>query len=376
MSLLPAASTQKDCQNFKSSAKSNFYPSQYQEFCYYEQFSKYYEIATTLSIPRYNSVDSKPVTDQTKNLNAKELKLQYKAGVISFQETNCNGLDLSFIELSYANFSKANLSRANLKSANLYSVNLTNCDLTFTDLSNANLTNANLCGANLAGANLQATTLENIQYNDQTRFPLGFSLTQAISAPSPTIYSELEDTEPKVNALNLGDVKLTHYLTDTTAISVKIKELATAQILWLDAEIADWQTSSPRLSLIQAQTLANDRTGLSTYILDVLDRPQLILEFIQAIMMNEAIEKVFHNANYDLRYLGNDIAKNITCTLELARKITKKHLGVTNLKLKTLATELAEFENVDTESQGSDWGARPLSVMQLQYSAMDVVYLG
>jgi len=35
-------------------------------------------------------------------------------------------------------------------------------------------------------------------------------------------------------------------------------------------------------------------------------------------MLNPAIEKVFHQASYDLKFLGKTKAKNVTCTLEMA----------------------------------------------------------
>lgn len=101
-------------------------------------------------------------------------------------------------------------------------------------------------------------------------------------------------------------------------------------------------------------------------------------------MANPKIEKVFHNANYDLRFLGKKDAKNVSCTWAIARsaaleaiakKLTKNSLSVTNLKLKTLASELCQFVNVDQTEQGSDWGRRPLTPKQLEYAKMDPVYL-
>jgi DNA segregation ATPase FtsK/SpoIIIE, S-DNA-T family len=165
------------------------------------------------------------------------------------------------------------------------------------------------------------------------------------------------------------------YLTDPAAISAAIASIASHSILWLDTEIADWQTSSPRLSLIQILTQPGDRVGDSAWILDVLDRPRLIQEFIQTVMVDPSIEKVFHNAAFDLRYLGQATAQNVTCTLKLARQIGKQDLGTSNLKLKTLAAELANFSDIDTEPQSSDWGIRTLSSTQLHYAGMDVVYL-
>ncbi len=166
-----------------------------------------------------------------------------------------------------------------------------------------------------------------------------------------------------------------NYLTEPAEISAAIATWVNAKILWLDTEVADWQTPNPRLSLIQVLAHSSDRTGAESYVLDVLYQPALTHQFIQTIMVNPAIEKVFHNASYDLNYLGQDTASNVTCTLKLARKIGKKRLGTTNLKLKTLAVELCGFSEVDAEGQQSDWGQRSLTPQQLHYAGMDVVYL-
>ncbi|BAY77809.1 cell division FtsK/SpoIIIE [Nostoc linckia NIES-25] len=166
-----------------------------------------------------------------------------------------------------------------------------------------------------------------------------------------------------------------HYLTKAAEIQTQIVKFALAKVLWLDTEVANWNTPYPKLSLIQILAETTDYTGKFAYIFDVLNKPDLIALFIQQIMVNSQIEKVFHNASFDLKYLGDQSAQNITCTLKLARKITLKRLQTSNLKLKTLATELCQFSHVDTEEGRSDWGKRPLSDKQLHYAAMDTVYL-
>jgi len=166
-----------------------------------------------------------------------------------------------------------------------------------------------------------------------------------------------------------------HYLTKAAEIQTQIVKFALAKVLWLDTEVANWNTPYPKLSLIQILAEPTDSTGKFAYVFDVLDKPDLIALFIQQIMVNSQIEKVFHNASFDLKYLGEKSAQNITCTLKLARKITLKKLQTSNLKLKTLAAELCQFSHVDTEEGRSDWGKRPLSDKQLHYAAMDTVYL-
>ncbi|WP_414623178.1 DNA translocase FtsK [Calothrix sp. CCY 0018] len=165
------------------------------------------------------------------------------------------------------------------------------------------------------------------------------------------------------------------YLTDATQIKTQINQFSSSKILWLDTEVADYRTPNPRLSLIQVLANPNDSTGEFAYILDVLDKPDLAAYFINQIMVNPQIEKVFHNASFDLRYLGGKSIPNVTCTLKISRKITRYKLKTSNLKLKILATELCNFTDVDAESGASDWGKRPLAEKQLHYAAMDTVYL-
>lgn len=165
------------------------------------------------------------------------------------------------------------------------------------------------------------------------------------------------------------------YLTNPNDILAKVSEYTKEQILWLDTEIADYQTRKPKLSLIQVLHNPRDLTGEQVYLLDVLDQPELIQEFVEKISVNPNIEKIFHNASYDLKFLGKTKAKNVTCTLEIAKKIPYYLLQLPNLQLKTLAEQLCYFPPVDKTEQTSDWGMRPLTASQLFYAKMDAVYV-
>ncbi|MGF1491274.1 MAG: DNA translocase FtsK [Microcoleaceae cyanobacterium] len=165
------------------------------------------------------------------------------------------------------------------------------------------------------------------------------------------------------------------YLTQDSDIRQCITYLKNHKTIWLDTEVADWHTPNKRLSLIQATIDPNDLSGQSAYLMDVLDCPHLIHEFIQQIMVDPKIQKVFHNASYDLQFLDKNQSKNIICTLKLAKIIPLETLGTPNRKLKTLAVGLCGFSNIDVTEQSSDWGQRPLTQQQLNYAKMDVVYL-
>lgn len=165
------------------------------------------------------------------------------------------------------------------------------------------------------------------------------------------------------------------YLTSAREISAIVAEYTNAKTLWIDTEVADYKSRNPRLSLLQVLDNPKDMSGDRVYLLDVLDQPNIIAEFIEEIMINSAIEKVFHNASYDLKFLGNKKAKNITCTLEMAKKIPYYLLPLPNYQLKTIATSLCSFNNIDKQEQTSDWGNRPLTEEQIEYAYLDCIYL-
>jgi ribonuclease D len=165
------------------------------------------------------------------------------------------------------------------------------------------------------------------------------------------------------------------YLTAAREIRSLITEYTTAKTLWIDTEVADYKTRNPRLSLIQVLANPEDMTGNSVYLLDVLDKSDVIADFVERIMVNDAIEKVFHNACYDVKYLGAKKAKNITCTLEMAKKIPVYLLPLPNYQLKTLATKLCNFHDINKQEQTSDWGKRPLTEEQIEYAYLDCIYL-
>lgn len=165
------------------------------------------------------------------------------------------------------------------------------------------------------------------------------------------------------------------YLKSADEIRSLVAKYTKVKTLWLDTEVADYDTRNPRLSLIQVLDDCNDLTGESVYILDVLDQHEVVDEFIDQIMINPSIEKVFHNANYDLRFLGKKKAKNVTCTLQMAKKIPLYILPLPNYQLKTLATSLCHFQDIDKQQQGSPWEIRPLTEEQIEYAYLDCIIL-
>lgn len=88
------------------------------------------------------------------------------------------------------------------------------------------------------------------------------------------------------------------YLQNVDEIIAILAKYIEARMLWIDTEVADSLTRSPRLSLIQILDNSSDKTGKIVTILDVIEQPEIVDIFIKQIMLNPAIEKVFHHANY------------------------------------------------------------------------------
>lgn len=162
-----------------------------------------------------------------------------------------------------------------------------------------------------------------------------------------------------------------------------IQKLANSSKLWVDTEIANWKDrKNASISLIQILPESKETTGAGVdkllkqvIMLDVLGKPKAIQLFIDTIMKNEKIEKVFHNRSFDLQFLGGKEALNVSCTLANARKIPKDLLKSENLKLGTLVTLFYPDIQVSKDEQQSDWAKRPLSEDQVKYAYLDPVYL-
>ena len=95
---------------------------------------------------------------------------------------------------------------------------------------------------------------------------------------------------------------------------------------------------------------------------------------LKALLENEAIEKIFHFARFDVaafKYWLEVDTKPVYCTKiasKLCRTYTDRH------GLKDVTRELAGIE-LSKQQQSSDWGSETLSKAQIDYAASDVLYL-
>jgi len=110
---------------------------------------------------------------------------------------NLQGAVLTNTDLESANLSKAELNQAvlcaaNLREATLIESDLSDVDVRECDLHGATLRGAKLQGADLSTANLEAVTLVQASYNEQTRWPEGFT------PPAKAVNSAAAQKKPQV----------------------------------------------------------------------------------------------------------------------------------------------------------------------------------
>jgi hypothetical protein len=138
--------------------------------------------------------------------------------------------------------------------------------------------------------------------------------------------------------------------------------------IWIDTETADWNTKSPRLSLVQLR-LGDG----SLHVLDVLS-PEMAAAyhttFAPRVIASPRITKWAHYARFERRILGADFVQGLHCTFELARRVPYHRLPLRSLRLAALVHHLCGTAVAKT-LQRADWGQRPLSAEQLDYAAWD-----
>jgi ribonuclease D len=144
------------------------------------------------------------------------------------------------------------------------------------------------------------------------------------------------------------------FLTDISGI----KEIA------VDTEGASFHRFIDRIYLLQIST--RERSA----IIDPL--PIGMPRQLGDILENDAIEVVFHDADYDLRLLHQDYGWQVNHIFDT--RIAAQLLGI---KAFGLAALLDQFFGVkfDKKHQRADWSLRPLTQGMLDYAAQDTRYL-
>lgn len=142
------------------------------------------------------------------------------------------------------------------------------------------------------------------------------------------------------------------------------KAIRAAGMIALDTEYDSFRYFRDKLCLLQVQT--DERTWL----IDPL--AGLDLSFLGDVLIDEAVLKILHAGDNDIRILKRDYAfafRNIFDTHRAASLLGTRELALCKLLETYLGVSL------EKKMQRSRWDLRPLSEEQLDYAALDTAHL-
>jgi ribonuclease D len=154
------------------------------------------------------------------------------------------------------------------------------------------------------------------------------------------------------------------YIDTIGALDDAVRRLSGQPILGVDIEASGYHRYLDRVSLIQISS--RDETVL----IDPLAVPTL--DLLDDLFSNARIEKVFHDADFDLRSLDRDLGLRVSNIFDT--QIAAAFLGVRGLGLGAVI-ETYLGVTLPKAFQRADWAARPLSDGMKEYAATDTAYL-
>ncbi|BCS34945.1 ribonuclease D [Luteitalea sp. TBR-22] len=154
------------------------------------------------------------------------------------------------------------------------------------------------------------------------------------------------------------------YVDTPALLEAAVRRLAASPILGVDTEAAGYHRYRDSLSLVQISSREE------TVLIDPLAVPDLAP--LAALFSNGAIEKVFHDADFDLRILDRDPGLSIDRLFDT--QIAAMCLGMRALGLGAVLQACLGIE-LEKAFQRADWAERPLSEGMKAYAAADTAHL-
>ncbi|MGH7646131.1 MAG: ribonuclease D [Gemmatimonadales bacterium] len=154
------------------------------------------------------------------------------------------------------------------------------------------------------------------------------------------------------------------YVTTPAQLAEVTAVLRGAPLVAVDTEAASLHRYVDRIYLVQLST------GVRTALLDPLVLPDLAP--LGELLADAAVEKVFHDADYDLRVLDRDYghrARRLFDTRIAAQLAGEPAVGLASLLEKYRGVKLAKAH------QKADWSIRPLTPGMVAYAVADVEHL-
>ncbi|HEU0076786.1 MAG TPA: ribonuclease D [Longimicrobiaceae bacterium] len=142
-----------------------------------------------------------------------------------------------------------------------------------------------------------------------------------------------------------------------------IERLRGLPLIAADTEAAGYHRFLDRLSLIQLSSREEN------FLIDPL---AFDVSPLKPLFEDPAVEKIFHDADYDLRILDRDAGMGLAGLFDTqiaAAFLGERSLGLGNIVEKYLGLKLPK------EFQRADWAERPLSQGMMDYAATDTAHL-
>lgn len=155
------------------------------------------------------------------------------------------------------------------------------------------------------------------------------------------------------------------YVATPDDLAVCVKALKSARLIALDTEFVGEHTYYPALALVQLAARGH------IWLVDPVALPDLTP--LAAPLSNPKITVIMHDAEIDLQVMAR--ASGATLPHPFDTQLAAAFVGLTeNTGLASLVATLLG-QHLAKGQQVSDWLKRPLSDKQLQYAAVDVLYL-
>jgi ribonuclease D len=154
------------------------------------------------------------------------------------------------------------------------------------------------------------------------------------------------------------------YLDKAPEVDRFLSEISDVKELALDTEGASFHRFLDRIYLLQISTREESA------IIDPL--PIGSPARLGQLLESNAVEVVFHDADYDLRLLHQDYGWHVTNIFDT--RVASQLLGIKSFGLAALLEQFFDVR-LDKKHQRADWSMRPLTPDMLAYAAQDTRYL-
>ena len=154
------------------------------------------------------------------------------------------------------------------------------------------------------------------------------------------------------------------YIERPDRLPALVDELRGEPLLGVDTEAAGYHRYFDRLSLVQLSSRTRN------YLVDPFSVGDL--SALGELFADPRVEKIFHDADYDVRILDRDAGLHLSGLFDTqiaAAFLGERQLGLGNIVEKYLGLKLPK------EFQRADWAERPLSAGMKEYAATDTAHL-